>query len=455
MALYLNGLPTLKQTENSLANREIKTNSNEGLYCYVVQPLLFMYSNMWNKPWTLKEGFAIGGGLIITGLMLQLSVGPVNWDILAWPANIIVLSAYLILIGCIYLFRHKLYIFSWLSHFQAAITSLSYAAGLTLLMGITPQVVASQGNDRVPWLSQMLSFWPFVLIYIEMTTIVGLVALKRVVKFKKGNIGSIINHLGLFIALVCATLGSADMQRLEMTVRMGTPEWRAKDKMGYIHELPIAIELNEFTIDEYPPKLMLIDNETGKVLPIDKPAHILLEDDVYSGNLLKWNITIEKKIESSAEVTTNDTTNYVEWHSMGAAYAALIKAVDTETNREITGWVTCGSFLFPYRALKLDSICSLVMPDREPRRYASRVHVYTQKGEKAEGTIEVNKPMNIDNWDIYQLSYDETKGKWSDISIFELVTDPWLPAVYVGIIMMLLGAVFTFATAGRRKENER
>ena len=41
---------------------------------------------MWNKPWTMKEGFLIGGGLIFAGLMLQLSVGPVLWDAFAWPA---------------------------------------------------------------------------------------------------------------------------------------------------------------------------------------------------------------------------------------------------------------------------------------------------------------------------------------------------------------------------------
>ena len=32
-------------------------------------------------------------------------------------------------------------------------------------------------------------------------------------------------------------------------------------------ELPLAIELKDFTIDEYPPKLMLIDNETGVRFP--------------------------------------------------------------------------------------------------------------------------------------------------------------------------------------------
>ena len=42
---------------------------------------------MWNKPWTFKEGFLIGGGLIFAGLMLELSVGPVAWDAFAWPVK--------------------------------------------------------------------------------------------------------------------------------------------------------------------------------------------------------------------------------------------------------------------------------------------------------------------------------------------------------------------------------
>ena len=35
----------------------------------------------------MKEGFLIGGGLIFAGLMLELSVGPVNWDAFRWPVN--------------------------------------------------------------------------------------------------------------------------------------------------------------------------------------------------------------------------------------------------------------------------------------------------------------------------------------------------------------------------------
>ena len=67
----------------------------------------------------------------------------------------------------------------------------------------------------------------------------------------------------------------------------------------------------------------------------------------------------------------------------------------------------------------------------------------------------MDRSMEIEGWKIYQLSYDESKGGWSDISIFELVRDPWLPVVYTGIVMMMLGAVCLFVNAQKRKEEEK
>lgn len=92
------------------------------------------------------------------------------------------------------------------------------------------------------------------------------------------------------------------------------------------------------------------------------------------------------------------------------------------------------------------------MPNREPRRFASLVDIYTQDGKNIHTEIEVNKPFSVDGWKIYQLSYNEQMGKWSNLSIFEIVTDPWMPVVYVGIFMLLFGAVGMFLTASRKKE---
>ena len=70
-------------------------------------------------------------------------------------------------------------------------------------------------------------------------------------------------------------------------------------------------------------------------------------------------------------------------------------------------------------------------------------------------TVDVNHPLAVEGWKIYQLGYDEMRGKESEYSILELVRDPWLPFVYTGIYMLITGAVWMFLTAGRKKKEER
>jgi type I site-specific restriction-modification system R (restriction) subunit len=116
------------------------------------------------------------------------------------------------------------------------------------------------------------------------------------------------------------------------------------DAKGQLTELPLAIELKDFTIDEYPPKLMLIDNETGRALPEKSPVHLLLEEEVYGGTLQDWELTIQQSIPMAASVATEDTLKFTDFHSMGATYAVHLKAVNRKNRQTKEGWVSCGSF---------------------------------------------------------------------------------------------------------------
>jgi len=51
---------------------------------------------MFNKFWKMKEGFAFGAGLIVVGLALQFSVGPIHWSDFAFPLNGIFLFLFLL-----------------------------------------------------------------------------------------------------------------------------------------------------------------------------------------------------------------------------------------------------------------------------------------------------------------------------------------------------------------------
>ena len=147
-----------------------------------------------------------------------------------------------------------------------------------------------------------------------------------------------------------------------------------------------------------------------------------------------------------------DSTSYVEWHQSGAVTALHVKATMPDGSRCVSGWITSGSYMFPYQLLPVTQHQSIVMAEREPQRYLSRVEIVTESGKHEEADILVNQPYSIGGWKIYQLNYDTTRGKWSEISVLELVRDPWLPYVYVGIYLMIAGAVLLLFTAQKSRE---
>lgn len=91
---------------------------------------------MWSKPWSYKEGLTIGAGLLIIGILLQMTVGAINWDLFACPVNVIVLLVYIVALIAMHLLRKRVYLFSWLSHYSAAVSALLWVVGMTVVMGL-------------------------------------------------------------------------------------------------------------------------------------------------------------------------------------------------------------------------------------------------------------------------------------------------------------------------------
>lgn len=293
------------------------------------------------KPWNLLEGFAIGAVLIGIGLILQWTIGPVVWSVFSWPVNGITLALFLLAIALMTVLAKQCRLFRFLSTQQVAIPTLVYAVVLTIVMGLTQQKAGGRGIDN------MLSYWPFVLIYALMAIVLGMVCLRRLLhfRFSIANLQFTAFHLGLFIVLLTATLGNADMQRLKLITFVGQIEWRGVNEENRVVETPLAIELKRFIMETY-------DNG-------------------------------------------------------------------------------------------------------QPKRYASEIVVRTKSGDVKHAIVDVNKPVRINGWKIYQYGYDTQKGAQSQMSILELVRDPWLPAVYTGIYLMLFGALLMFMRKGRKEEKRR
>lgn len=304
--------------------------------------MVFELDKMWHKPWRMKEGFAIGAGLIITGLILQFSLGPIDWSLFAWPTNIIVLGIFLLLSAIIYIFRSKVYGFRFLATSTCAVPALVMTAALTIIMGLTAQVAESSPPAVFFGFTKMLSFWPFVLLYFWIVFILAQVSLVQVSHFKWRRLPSMVSHLGLLISLLTATLGSADMQRLQMYTVLEQTEWRGINERNMMIELPIAITLKQFIMETY--------------------------------------------------------------------------------------------------------------DDGSPKRFASDIIIHTKNGDSQQATVDVNKPVEVKGWKIYQYGYDTAMGAESELSILELVRDPWLPYVYTGIYLMLFGALTMLFFGVRRNK---
>ncbi len=76
-----------------------------------------------------------------------------------------------------------------------------------------------------------------------------------------------------------------------------------------------------------------------------------------------------------------------------------------------------------------------------PKRFSADVTVLRHNQKFEDVRIEVNKPLRRDGWTLYLTNYELSQNGGSAQCLIEAVRDPWLPAVYSGIFLMLGGAI--------------
>ena len=409
---------------------------------------------IWKQPWHFPESILIVVGLYIVGVALQISIGIFNFSVISWPVNIVV---GLLSVAIVYVFslRKNSLFFQWLAGAPLSIAFIASLLVQTIIMGFTPQV---QGNlTSVPdffdliGFTRMTSSWPFVLTYFG--TMVALLAaiINRLRNPKLSDYAFYLNHIGLFIFLFASGYGASDLRRYVMYVEEGAeyPEWRVYSDNKDVLELPIAITLNDFIMDEYEPKLAIIDIKTGDAQPTDKPDFYQIDMRNPKAIINGWEVKVDTFY---AQAVRNSGSSYRPIDMPGSAPAAFVSLRHTKTNEQIKGWVCCGNFAQLYMPISINEKYSLVMTRPEAKRYASDVEVIASDGTVKKAIIEVNKPLRIGSWTIYQYGYDDQAGRASTYSSFELVYDPWIWAVYLGIIMCAIGSVCLFWIGSKKRK---
>ncbi len=404
---------------------------------------------LWQSPWGYAESFMLAFGLLFIGFSLEFTVGSASFGSIIFPQNLILGSVYILLIALVYVLIRKKPVFKFFSGIPASIGAIAGLTILVVIMGITPQIpMASKGIVSILAFNRLTTSIPFLLINFYLLFVLGMVVMQKLFPLKWKNWGFICSHLGLWITVFAAGLGSGDLQRLRMDLNENQIEGRAYDDKGNYLELPLAIKLNDFRIDEFHPKLAVVDNTTGMLYEASKPSMIMIEDGLKC-KLHDWEIIVDDFFVTSGRAGDR----YYSLVDFGAAPAAKVSVV-SHAKDTITGWISCGSFNRPHESLKIDDRFSLLMTVPEPKKFSSEVSIYTPDGQKQEQTLEVNKPFTVNGWKIYQLSYDETMGIYSTKSIVEVVKDPWQVFVYIGVFMMMIGSIYMF-WRGNKVKNEK
>lgn len=369
------------------------------------------------KQETALVEIIIISAVTIAGFALQFVIGPLDFGIIAFPVNLIIGILLLLLIP----FKLPRPVRKFGSG-KVSVILLVIVTVMAIYMGLIP------GND-------VKHSWPFALVYLMTMINLAMALGKRIRKFNlKKDYGFILNHLGLLLLLFAAGPGTGDMQRWFMTVAEGTTEWRG-ERAGVSDpvELPVAISLLDFKMEEYRPKITIVDKNTGESQPVKRPAFVEV-DEGNSGKVAGWKISI-------------DSFSYKPM----MAPVASISAERISDGKVLAGNISCGNYFQQFMILDIDERYCFAMTYPEPERFSSQVSLFTKEGKEKSGIIEVNNPLSVGNWKIYQYSYDTRKGRDSEISVFELVYDPWLIYAYIGIAMVMLGSLTLLIRGGKRE----
>lgn len=401
-----------------------------------------------SKDFGYAESFYFQLGLVAIGLSLSWLTGSFPSLTTHWPVNGFLFIGCLVCFPLLYLASSDTKLTKWIGGIPNAIISIAFFAVLTIIMGVLPQHASGdhthagiEGIIERLGFYEMTSSWAFAFILSWFGITLAFSTLKRCFPLDKKNTGYLLGHAGLWITLLAATLGSGDLQRLQISVDEGNTEWRATDNDGHVYELDMAVNLIDFRMTVFPPKLVLAEMRDGDLYSVEGQGNLVELTDTPVGmelTLGDYNITVNKYIEDAFFVQEG----YVESPQDGAAEAVEITISGGGLEASITEWVSAGSYLQPPSFLKINDQFSIAMPMPDPKSFVSEVQLMGKDEAPVLTTIEVNKPYSYAGFKVYQLSYDDRYGKWSPNSVLEVINDPWLPVVYFGIFLMLGSAVY-------------
>ncbi len=400
--------------------------------------------------------------LIAAGTTLQFMTGGIDSGFLHYPWGLVLAVNYVYLLILAYSFSSR---YRWLRTLwddRACISSSVTLLLLVIVFGLVRQEGSENGPAGVLGFSSMRSSWIFCIVLFYFMTALGirsvaeLDALFRRIFRRRPFPGFVavqpfhgirraavtLIHLCVFLILLAGMFGSGDKIRCRLTAHQGVPVGMAMTGDGRSVGLPFVLVLKDFSIDEYPPRLYVYDGKAG----VPSREFLSAGEDGAEASVEGWSLRADTVLLSAGKMPADD--RYVPSDHVGAMPAVLVSARNEVSGVSRRGWVSCGSHVFGSSSLDLGEGSAVVMPYPQARRYTSEVGISRKDGEEREYVIEVNHPVRIGAWRIYQSGYDTDTGRWSTVSILECVRDPWFPVVRISLWMILVSAAVIAVAAG-------
>ncbi len=387
---------------------------------------------------------------ILAGFSIEILTSGGGIDVPGWPFNLIFL---LLFGGSIFavglLFRERPLV-SWLGGIPLGLSLIIGIALLSFIGGVLPQQEYPQGSIMtVLRLNGMFSSWPFALVTLLFLVNLGLSLVWKIIPFRASNLQFMLFHGGFWLALSCGLLGNSQLERLVVPLYEGKASNVAYDnKTEKVIHLPFSIYLNDFQIDEYVAEFALYDPQHDQVI---EPKSKMMPE-LRKGAKAEW--------EGIGSVTVLDYLPDALPDSKGTPVPVGDKKgvrfakVKIDENGKISEqWISSGSETLHIqpRFVPMGGYY-IVMADGPPKAFRSNVMLIGEGGTRKVETLEVNKPVDMQEWKLYQMGYDEKAGRWSTMSLVEAVRDPWLPAVYLGFFMIMAGNVLYFWKGMKKME---
>ncbi len=399
-------------------------------------------------PWEFRESALFTAVAVIAGFALQYAAAGRGIATPHWPANAIVLALFALVVFTVGIKLKNNSTVKWFGGIPLGLCLISAIALLSLIGGIVPQdEITAVSKPALFSVNQIFSSIPFALVVLLFLANLGLSLSWRLVPFKTQNIQFILFHAGFWIVLSCGIFGSPDIQHLIMKVDEGGESHLAYSRQSETEQqLPFSVFLHDFTLEEYPPQLFLYDPVKNEPLQ----------------ELAKTTTLVHKGVKASWKGVAVEVLDFLPYalpgksgipepadRTAGVSFAKV--RISSANAAPIDAWLSSGSPMMKPYAVPLGELL-LVMTPGTPKAFRSNVTARDEEGHETTAILEVNHPIDVAGWKLYQMSYDTEAGRWSKFSIIELVRDPWLPAVYLGFYMIMAGNLLFFWNGIKQRE---